>query len=174
MPIFNNARKPESIRIVLVIATLFMLVLFVLTGCESPPSVSPLLRASSQAMANEIGYLKTDMTRDAEHMRQTRLAMDAAFDADLDAVSENNQLTADWIKDAMVVYVPAREALVRHEATLQHERRSRIDNLETAVEAQLRALQLLEHQNDLIRDTTHISIWRLLNLENPLLLETDS
>lgn len=171
---FKNTGNPDSIRLVLVIATLFMLLLFMITGCESPPSVSPLLRASNQAMAREVAYLQTDKSRDTERMRQSRLAIDAAFDADLDLATQNNQLTAEWVRDAMVVYVPAREALVRHEATLHHERSQRIDNLNTAVQAQQRALQLLERQDDLIRDTTHISIWRLLNLKNPLILENDS
>lgn len=171
---FNDDRLRDSVHVLLTMSALLLLLLFVIIGCESPPSVSPLLRASSLAMAQEVEHLQTDITRDAQHMRETRLALDAAFDADLDQASSENRLTADWIKDAMVVYVPAREALVRHESKLKHERLSRMDNLQTAFEAQQRAMQLLERQDDLIRDTTHISIWRLLNLKNPLLLETDS
>ena len=142
----------------------------VLCGCESPPSVSPLLRASSMAVADEILHLQTDIARDREQLAQTRASLDAAFDADLEQAESNNTLNGEWIREAMVVYVPAREALVRHEATLATERQQRIDNLTTAVEAQQRALQLLERQDELIRDTTHFSVWRLINLNNPLMI----
>ena len=77
-------------------------------------------------------------------------------------------LDAQWVRDAMEVYVPTREALVRHEASLTAERRTRQDNLRTAAEAQQRALELLEQQDKLITDTTHFNVWRLLQLENPV------
>ena len=137
-------------------------------GCASPPSVAPLLRVSQQAMLAEVEHLNVDATRDAEQMKQSRASLDAAFDADLQQREQAGGLDAQWVRDAMEVYVPTREALVRHEASLTAERRTRQDNLRTAAEAQQRALELLEQQDKLITDTTHFNVWQLLQLENPV------
>ena len=161
---FNVVRPRDLLGVV----SLFGLV-FAGAGCSSPPSVAPLLRVSQQAMLAEVEQLNVDVTRDAEQMRQSRVSLDAAFDADMDRIENLGELDATWVREAMGVYVPTREALVRHEAALATERLARQDNLRAAAEAQQRALQLLEQQDRLITETTHFSVWRLLQLENPVL-----
>lgn len=145
--------------------------IFCLTGCGSPPAITPLLRVSQAAMAQEIEHLQTDVERDNQHIQQTLNALDTAFSADLVQAAENEQLTPEWVEDAMAVYVPAREAVVRHEASLQQQRLRRQENLQAAMLAQNRAQQLLEKQDQLITQSTHFNVWKLLALENPLVLE---
>ena len=162
---------PRSWLMHLVTLLFLLLLMMMFAGCTAPPSVSPLLRVSQLAMQREIQHLQTDRMRDEEHLRQTRQSLDVAFEADLERIDQAGDLNAQWIRDAMLVYVPAREALLRHEATLEQERLTRMDNLQAAAEAQQRALQLIENQNALITNTTHFNMWRLLQLDNSLMLE---
>ena len=79
-----------------------------------------------------------------------------------------NSLGEERERGKGVTHTKPFSALVRHEASLTAERRTRQDNLRTAAEAQQRALELLEQQDKLITDTTHFNVWRLLQLENPV------
>ena len=135
--------------------------LSLLAGCTSPPSAVPLLRFAERAMRAEAGRLRLDIDRDVEHLRQTRMALESAFEADL---NDQDDLEANWVRDATRVYVAAREALVRHEQELEQERRLRAGNLLTAADAQQRAVSLLERQDQLIIHTIGLDIWNIENL----------
>ncbi|NJL32081.1 MAG: hypothetical protein HC898_10915 [Phycisphaerales bacterium] len=56
---------------------------------------------------------------------------------------------------------PAMAEIVRHEETLKAQRRQRIDNLRVAAEAQTRALQLIELQDQWLLGTLGLDLWRL-------------
>jgi hypothetical protein len=128
-------------------------------GCTSPPSVAPLLRVAEAAMVAEAERLAADVARDRAHVEQTRRSLSDAFDLDLEARGE---LSVAWVRDGVAVYVAAREALVRHEAALEAERRVRAENLDAAAYATRRAIELIERQDRLIVDATRMDVWRLL------------
>lgn len=121
-----------------------------LTGCATPPSVSPLMRVVDRVLGEEILHLEADAARDAEHLRQTREALADAFDADL---AGQQSLTAEWVRSAVRAYASAGESLARHEADRARQRSSRADNLRAAIEAQRRALAILEQRDRLIEQT---------------------
>ncbi len=128
-------------------------------GCTSPPSVTPLLRISSQALTREAARLDEDATRDAQHVRQSLSLLDNAFDQDLD---QTDTLTPDWVREATRVYIAAREALVLHGQALTAERRARADNLHAAASATRRAIELIEQQDRLLNGVAGGDVRRLL------------
>lgn len=128
-------------------------------GCASPPSVTPLLRVTERALMRESARLNDDADRDAQYARQTLRSLNDAFDRDLE---QENELTADWVRDATSVYVAAREALLRHELALARERQIRSDNLQTAASATRRAIGLIEQQDKLLNGVVGEDIRRLL------------
>lgn len=128
------------------------------SACTAPPSAAPLLRVADEAMRREAQQLQDDIERDAQHVEQSRRALDAAFAADL---GERATLDAQWVRDAAAIYATAREELVRHETALRAERAARAANLLLASEAQRRAIELIERQDQLITDATGLDLWRL-------------
>jgi hypothetical protein len=128
-----------------------------LASCTSPPSVAPLLRSAEQALTQEARLLQDDAARDAQQLAQTQATLAEAFEADL---RECPQLTAPWVLEATDVYVAAREELIRHDAMLTQQRQTRVDNLRLAAQAQQRAIELLERQDQLITGTSGADLWR--------------
>lgn len=130
----------------------------ILIGCGSPPSVVPLLRLANMTMQVETEHLNEDAQRQAEHFEQARQTLQRAFEADLETTED---LTTTWIREATDVYVAAREALVRHEIDIQQQHQQRGDNLQAASQALQRAVELLEQQDQLLRQTIGLDVWRL-------------
>jgi len=127
-------------------------------GC-TPPSVSPLLELSRQAVAAEAQRLRADIERDRAAMDHARDALEAAYAADL---HEQSTLDVPWVMEATVVYVAAREAVLRQEMALRRERERRADNLDAAADATGRAVELLEQRDRLLNDTAVARWWRML------------
>lgn len=125
-------------------ATLFPLVML-LSACTSP-SILPLLRATRQAVESEITYLDAERQRDDAVLTERQRALAAAFDADM---TRQQTLDPQWVREAVNAYATAREALLRHDMSLQHERTQRASNLRAALEAQDLAVSLLELQEGL-------------------------
>ena len=138
---------------------LFLLLTLALPACTTPPSVTPLLRLTHEALHAEAQRLAADTARDRAHLDAVRRSLAAGYDADL---AQRDAITADWARDAAEAYAAAREALVRHELALRHERELRADNLAAAAEATERAIALLEQQDALITGATRMNAWRLL------------
>ena len=145
---------PGGRRCCVIAAALFLL----LAGCTSPPSVAPLLRSAELALTEEARLLADDAARDAQQLAQTQATLAEAYAADL---RECPQLTAPWVREATDVYVAAREELIRHDAALTQQRQTRADNLRLAAQAQQRAIELLEKQDQLITGVTGTDLWRL-------------
>lgn len=131
-------------------------------GCASAPSVAPLLRITEQALNREAARLEEDALRDAQHIRQTLRSLEDAFHQDLD---QAELLTTDWVREAIGVYVAARETMLRHEHTLAAERRTRADNLQAAASATRRAIQLIEQQDRLLDGVVGEEFRRLLTYQ---------
>lgn len=132
------------------------------SGCAAP-SVAPLLRVAAEAMRQEQDRLTIDLDRDRLAMESRRAALRDGYAADLREKGDP-VLDAEWVMEATDVYVAAREALVHHEWALAEERRRRRDNLDAAIEAQERALRLIERQDELLR---HVTNPRLLERITP-------
>lgn len=134
------------------------LALMVLTGCASPPSVTPLMRVVEGALRAEALRVEGDIERLAEwHALQARTLRDG-FEADLDA---RPTLDRQWVSEHVSVYTAAREALLRHQieqATAAARRRA---NLETAAEAQRRAIGLIEQQDALLQRVPDLRRWMI-------------
>lgn len=137
-------------------------------GCASPPSVVPLLRVTEHALINEAARLNNDAARDSAHIRQTLRSLQDAYDQDL---SQTNELTAGWVREATGVYVAAREAVVRHELVLAQERQAREDNLRSAAAATRRAINLIEQQDKLLNSVAGEDLRRLLYGDPQILRE---
>ena len=132
-------------------------VIMALAGCTSPPAVGPLLRSVGQVLAQEQKLLGDDAARDAEYLAQNQAALVEAFEADL---REQQDPSPQWVLEATRVYVASREALLRHDAQLQRQREIRADNLRMATQAQQRALELIEKQDQLVT-SAGVDVWRL-------------
>ena len=151
-------KLPIKLRKQTVRCTLLAIGLLWSIGCGSPPSVTPLLRMADRAMQDEVARMDDDLERDLYQLGQTRQALATAFDADL---AQQEQLTAQWVREGMDVYVAAREALTRQEMQLRRQRQQRQDNLRAAAQAVRRASRLLEQQDKLIEQTVGFDVWRL-------------
>lgn len=127
-----------------------------LTGCASPPAVSPLMRVVTQALQQEQAMLQTDQQRTTAGMDQQRAMLKAAFDADM---NERQTLDKAWVNDHAAVYVAAREALLRHELELERQNEQRRENLTDAMAAQQRAVQLIEQQDALMANVPDARRW---------------
>ena len=127
-------------------------------GCTSPPGAGALIEAANRAMQDEVMQLQADQKRDQIQIEQTRKMLETAFEEDLQAQSA---LTQVWVHEAMVVYVAAREEVLRQEMKLQEQRKQRIENLQLASKAQQRAWELLTRQDDLIVGVLGVDWWRL-------------
>ncbi|MFA7235877.1 MAG: hypothetical protein WC058_03345 [Phycisphaeraceae bacterium] len=127
-----------------------------LTGCASPPAVSPLMRVVTQALQQEQAMLATDQQRTAAWMDQQRAMLKAAFDADM---NEQQTLDKAWVNDHAAVYVAARETLLRHELELQRQNEQRRENMTDAMAAQQRAMQLIERQDALLAAVPDARRW---------------
>lgn len=134
------------------------LALTVFTGCTSPPSTAPLLRISEQAMRAEAENLIADIAQDRAGVDAARASIADGFAADL---REQAAPTTEWIRQAAEAYAAAREELMRQELTLTQRRQTRADNLRAAAQAQQRAIELLERQDQLLTGITGADLWRL-------------
>lgn len=130
----------------------------IFVGCGSPPSVVPLLRIANKTMQIEAAHLKEDAQRQSKQIEQARQALQRAFETDLETTED---LSAAWIREATDVYVAAREALVRHEIDIQLQQQQRGGNLQAASQALQQAVELLEQQDQLLRQTIGLDVWRL-------------
>lgn len=135
------------------------LLLFVVVGCTTSPSVTPLLRLSHDAVTAEAARLREDVAQQRAGFDQTRNALADAYEADL---RNRTALDADWVLEATTVYVAACEALLEHEAAQRQAREQRADNLDAAAEATERAAALLEQRDQLLNDTVAARLWRVL------------
>lgn len=129
-----------------------------LIGCGSPPAVSPLLQVAGKAITQEIAQQETDALRESQFQRERQETLQQAFADDL---TGRSSLDVPWVKSAADVYAQAMAEIVRHEETLKAQRRQRIDNLRVAAEAQTRALQLIELQDQWLLGTLGLDLWRL-------------
>ncbi len=130
-----------------------------LGGCATPPSVAPLLRVTQRALLDESGRLKVDAERDTLYTRQTLRTLEDAYNQDLD---QAEGLTPDWVREATSVYVTARETTISHQHALAQEYRVRADNLVAAASATQRALVLIEQQDKLLDGAVNRDLRRLL------------
>ena len=130
-----------------------------LVGCSTPPSVAPLLRVTERVLVEESGRLAEDAERDGAYTRQVLGSLEDAYRRDLEQAGE---LTPGWVLEATMVYVAAREAVVRHEQSLARERGNRADNLRAAAAATRRAILLIEQQDGLLRGVAGEELSQLL------------
>lgn len=128
------------------------------SGCGSPPSVVPVLRIVESALEQEASRVQSvDAARDQQFFASTRRDLEAAYRADL---NETSSLTPDWIESATLVYVTAREQLLRQELQRAAQRDTRAENLRTASAAQSRAISILEQQDRLLQ-RFGVDLWRM-------------
>lgn len=125
-------------------------------GCQSPPSVAPLLAAADGVIADEQRLLSDDTKRAAAWVDQQRDALRRGFATDL---SEREAIDPAWVLDGVTAYVAAREALLRHEFSLREQSDTRRENLRLASESIRRALGLLQRQDALFADTPDLRRW---------------
>ncbi len=154
----RTSTKYYGIALVL-IAALFAL------GCTSPPSVTPLLRVTEQALLEESNKLSRYVERDHAYTRQSLGILEDAFHRDL---MQTDTLTPQWIREATAVYVTARESVLKNEATLVREHETRAKNLSDAALATRRAIAMIEKQDGLLRGVMGDDLQRLLDGLNDL------
>lgn len=157
MTLINTGHKEMFVRVLVIVLTVFV------WGCSAPPSVAPLLRVAGKAINEESQRLAGDADRDRANVRQSLGMLEDAFERDLEQTPE---LSAEWVRDATVVYVAAREALIRHEQALKQERDIRAANLRSAGAAINRAVSMIEQQDRLLGDVTGSELRSLLELPN--------
>lgn len=129
-------------------------------GCTSPPSVTPLLRVTEQALLEEADKLSHYIKRNHAHTRQSLGILKDAYHRDL---MQTDTLTPQWIREATAVYVTARESILINEASLVREHEARADNLHDAALATRRAIAMIEKQDDLLRGVMGDDLQRLLD-----------
>jgi len=129
--------------------TILMSLLFVMmaAGCETPRSVTPLLKLTEKALLEEAQRLHDDAERDRMHSLQTLSRLEEAYRKDIE---QAQTLTVEWVLEATRIYTTARETVLKHRASLEAERQARRENLQAAAEATRRALLLLHEQDDLL------------------------
>lgn len=140
--------------------TMMFIAVFAVTllGCATPPSVGPLLDVADRALRDESAMLEHDIAQQRDHLAETRQHLAAAFDRDL---AETNELDRQWVREAVMVYIEAREALVRHEATLAEHYRLRADNLAVGRQAIERAKGVLIIRDQLLTDPIELAAKRI-------------
>ena len=134
------------------IKALLLAAVALLTGCTSPPSVVPLLNVAAEVIEAEAARLDADAQRDRQRVESQRQALADGFAADLRA---RDTLDTAWVASAAEVYALSREMLVRHEHALDEERRRRQENLDLALDAHRRAIELLQQQDQLVDRITN-------------------
>ena len=128
-------------------------------GCGSPPSVVPVMQVVEATLRSEAESLAAvQASRDRLYLEQARRQLDEGYRRDL---SSTDALSPQWVESATAVYVAAREALLRQEIELARQRQTRVDNLELAAQAQGRALAILQRQDNLLRQTLGLDLWRI-------------
>lgn len=128
-------------------------------GCGSPPSVVPVLQVVERTLIHEADALvSVEAARDRLYLEQSRRQLDEGYRRDL---QDTDQLSPQWVESATTVYVAAREALLRQELELARQRQTRADNLRLAAQAQGRAVGLLQRQDNLLRQTLGLDLWRI-------------
>jgi hypothetical protein len=127
-----------------------------LCACGAPPSVTPLLRVSRDALLQEAQRQSVDLQREQMHIEQNRAALRSAFAADL---AGRQQLDPAWVSDAAEMYAAAQAALANESARREAERLARADNLRAAAEAQSRAIALIEKQDAMLSDVIAVDTW---------------
>lgn len=127
-------------------------------GCAAPPSVTPLLRVTHAVLEDEAQRLAADAERVAHRHERQRMDLASAFERDL---RERRELDEAWVGEAVRVYVAAREAVTEQAADTREAYADRIDNLRAAVEAQERAIVLLEHQRRALPWPEGLDGWEL-------------
>ena len=127
-----------------------------LTACTSPPSVTPLLRATDRALEAEARHLQTDLAQTQQSLNQSRLTLEQGFIKDLET---QTILDKQWVLEASELYAVAREQLLIHQMEIERQYQHRRDNLELASQAQQRAITLLENQDRLITHTLGFDLW---------------
>ncbi len=148
-PLKNRIWRPVPLAICLLMAP----------GCGSPPSVVPVMQVVERTLRQEAESLgAVQATRDRLYLQQARQQLDEGYRRDL---ADTNALSPQWVQSATTVYVAAREALLRQELELARQRQTRIDNLQLAAQAQGRAVALLQRQDNLLRQTLGLDLWRL-------------
>jgi len=126
---------------------IYVLIVITATGCEAPRSVVPLLEITERALLEEAERLHDDSERDRMYSRQALSQLEEGYRQDLE---QTQTLTAEWVLEATRVYTTAREAVLKHQASLEAERQARAENLQVAASATRRALLLLQEQSGLL------------------------
>lgn len=149
-----------NIRLKHISALLLLIGIAIAAGCTSPPSVAPLLRVTERALLEESDRLGQSVERDKDYTRQTLRVLEDAYHRDL---MQADELTPQWVREAISVYVAARESLLEHEMTLIREHETRAENLRDAALATQRAIALIEQQDNLLRGVMGEDLQRLLD-----------
>jgi len=134
-----------------------------IVGCGAPPSTKKLMRVSQEAMRQEIEHIERASQREDRVLDQRQAALKVGYEADL---QQRDKLTKNWVKQATLGYVTARESLLESHYQHQHRQRQRIDNLQAALHAQQRAITLLKRQDQLIERTLGGDLWQWQQLLN--------
>ena len=128
-------------------------------GCGSPPSVVPVMQVVEATLQREAQSLsQVQAARDRLYLEQARRQLDEGYRRDL---ASTQALSPQWVESATSVYVAAREALLRQEIELARQRETRVENLQLAAQAQGRAVALLQRQDNLLRQTLGLDLWRI-------------
>ncbi|MBI1370313.1 MAG: hypothetical protein GC162_16890 [Planctomycetes bacterium] len=144
-------------RIVPLNAAAWLIVMvLMLGGCATPPSVPLLVEVAQKTIADERKHLDEDQARNSAWYEQERASLEAGYEADLAA---HPQIDKDWVLAGTRVYVTAREALVEHEARSAEQIRTRARNLTLASEALDRALSVLQQREMLLWDAPQLRAW---------------
>ncbi|WP_432798406.1 hypothetical protein [Poriferisphaera sp. WC338] len=135
-----------------------LLLIILLTGCTSPPSVVPVLEMVGQVLADEAAQMKMRRLDEEQRHMQMKASLRDAYERDL---TSQESLSSEWVLEATSVYTTAREMMIEN----YHSQLEAIDrkqqNLMAAWEAQQKATELLRQQDDLLRGTVGLDLWRL-------------
>jgi hypothetical protein len=125
------------------------------------------MQVSRKAMKQEVSHVRNAMQRRDQVLKQRQAALKTGFDADL---AQQDKLSKTWVKEATIGYVAAREALLRQHHQTNRAHHQRIDNLQSAMHAQQRAIDLLQRQDRVLQQQLGGDLWQwqtLLNRDKP-------
>ncbi len=137
-----------------------LLLAIFLGGCTTPPSVTPLLRITENALLQEAENIREDARHGTEQMRRSLDVLEEGFNRDLEQIEV---LTPRWVREATAVYVLARETVVKHQNAMTQAHNNRAENLRAAAAATRRAIALIERRDRLLDGVVGEDLRRLIS-----------
>jgi len=113
-------------------------------GCGTPPATLELISVAREALTDARQYDSARHAEALQRLESTKVALDAAFDADVklveaggiaDSAGRPVRLTADWVISARKGYAIGRDALAEQRHRVETSHVTHLDNLSAGSEA---------------------------------------